>query len=106
MSCHYKNGVEGYCAPENSCPKEQQEIKGYNGPWKCPYHADRGSSQICCLYPGEENLLSGEENLLSGEENLLPGEEKTLDNLKKLCGSVFFFTTKKNFGFLWCDTCV
>ena len=70
MSCHYKNGVEGYCAPGNACPKEQQEVPGYNRTWKCPYQAKYGSSQVCCLYPGEEDLLPGEENALSSLKSL------------------------------------
>ena len=57
MSCHYKNGVNGDCQPESLCYKEQKELTGYNGTWKCPYHKEYGTSWICCPLPGEENRL-------------------------------------------------
>ena len=68
MLCQYPNGVEGQCLPENVCDKERQELTGYNGTWKCPYHHRFPDNTICCPYPGEENLLPGEENALSNSQ--------------------------------------
>ena len=82
--CHYDNGVNGTCLPKDACLKEQEDLTGHNGTWKCPYHksADR-KNRYCCPNPGEENLL--------------PGEENALSNSKKLCCFAFFVTTKNKF---------
>ena len=83
VTCHYKNGVNGDCQPGYLCGKEQKELTGYNGTWKCPYHDDYGTSWICCPFPGEENLL--------------PGEGNALSSLKKLCRTAFLLHTKNYF---------
>ena len=70
--CHYDNGVNGTCLPKEACLKEQEDLTGHNGTWRCPYHKSAyRMNRYCCPFPGEENLL--------------PGEESTLSNSKKLC---------------------
>ena len=78
--CHYNNGVNGTCRPKHRCLKEQRKLSGYNDVWNCPETTIQRRNQICCPDPGEESLL--------------PGEGDVLSNLRKLCGTDFFFTVR------------